>query len=209
MLYLALVAGMFAGNTAAHAAGLDPLRVFIADLVLIVPALLGARLLHVAAHWPLYRREPRKILSRGVGGASQYGGLALVLPVSVPALALLDVPFGAFWDAMTPAVLLGMIFVRAGCLMHGCCAGRPSESCLGVHLPNQRGVWEKRIPTQCLEAGWAAFLLLCAVAARSPFPFSGALFLTVTTSYILGRLVLATAREKSTRAKGRTRWLAI
>lgn len=202
MLYLGLVAGVVVGNAAAHAAGIDAPRVFIADLILIGPALMGARLLHVVAHWRLYRPNLRRIWSRGDSGASQYGGLALVVPLSVPLLAALDVPFGAFWDATTPAVLVGMIFVRIGCLMNGCCAGRPSGSWISVHLPNRLGVWDKRIPTQGLEAGWAAILLVFAIAAWHSLPFPGALFLIVTVCYASGRLLLSMGRERYSGATG-------
>ena len=57
MLYVGLVAGVIAGNIAAHASGIDPLRVYVATLILIVPALAGARLQYVLAHWNLYRQE--------------------------------------------------------------------------------------------------------------------------------------------------------
>ena len=43
MLYLGLVAGVAAGNVAARAAGIDAFRMFAATLVLIGPALVGAR----------------------------------------------------------------------------------------------------------------------------------------------------------------------
>ena len=56
MLYVGLVFGVIAGNIAAHAAGLDPLRVYIATIVLIVPALIGARLLFVASEWKIIAR---------------------------------------------------------------------------------------------------------------------------------------------------------
>ena len=47
MLYIGLVLGVTAGNGVAHANGIDALRVYIATLILVVPALAGARLLYV------------------------------------------------------------------------------------------------------------------------------------------------------------------
>ncbi len=43
---------------------------------------------------------------------------------------------------------------RIGCFFAGCCYGKPTESCLGVHFPN---LGYKAFPTQLFEA---AFLLL-------------------------------------------------
>src|SRR5262249_37874734 len=98
MLYLGLVCGVVAGNIAAHAAGADAFRVYVATMILIPIALLGARLLYVVCEWTTYRRDRSRIWDRGDGGAAQYGGLILVLPLSRPLLALLGVGFGMFWD---------------------------------------------------------------------------------------------------------------
>ena len=195
MLYIGLVAGVVAGNAAAHAAGMDAFRAFVATLVLIVPALIGARLLHVAAHWQLYRQSLQRIWNRRDGGYAMYGGLPAALLLSVPLLAALQLPFGAFWDVAMLTILVGMIFARIGCLMNGCCAGRPSRSWLSVYLPNHRGVWDTRIPTQCLEAGWAGVLLVSAMTVWRWLPFPGALFLLAAVGYASGRLVLESLRE--------------
>jgi phosphatidylglycerol---prolipoprotein diacylglyceryl transferase len=196
MLYLGMVAGVAAGNLAAHAAGLDAFRVYVATLILFIPALLGAKLLYVLIHWPLYREDPTQIWKRR-DGAAQYGGLIVALVFSVPLLTALRLPFAAYWDVAIFTILVLMIFGRVGCLMHGCCAGRPSQSWMGVHLPNHSGEWTKRFPTQLLEAGWAALLLIVAMAARHPTPFPGALFLLIVAGYSAGRLVMESTREET------------
>ncbi len=195
MLYIGLVAGVVAGNVAAHAAGIDAFRAFVATLVLIVPALIGARLFYVASHWQLYRQSLWRICDRSGGGFAMYGGLPVVLLLSVPVLGALRLDFGAFWDVAAFTILVGMTFTRIGCLMNGCCAGRPSRTWVSVYLPNRRGVWDRRIPTQCLEAGWAGVLLVTAIAVWRWLPFPGALFLIVTAGYASGRLVLESTRE--------------
>jgi phosphatidylglycerol:prolipoprotein diacylglycerol transferase len=196
MLYVGLVAGVVAGNVAAHLAGIDAFRTYIATCILIVPALIGARLLHIALHWKAYQQTPRRIWSRREGGAAQYGGFALILPISMPLTWALRLPLGVFWDVATFTILVAMIFGRVGCLMNGCCAGRTSESWLSVYLPNHVGVWERRIPVQCLEAGWAGLLLASAIVFWHRLPFSGALFLITTAGYASGRLVLESLREQ-------------
>src|SRR5258706_5594050 len=89
MLYVGLVAGVVAGNVAAHAAGMDAFRVYVATLVLIGPAVAGARLLHVVLHCRTYWRSPGRIWKQSEGGCGMYGGLPLVLLLSVPLLAVL------------------------------------------------------------------------------------------------------------------------
>lgn len=195
MLYLGLVAGIVAGNAWAHVAGIDPFRSWAATLILVAPALVGARLLHVVENWPVYRRRRRRIWDRSDGGAAMFGGLFVAVPVSVPLLVALDVPFATFWDVTTFAILLGMIFARIGCLLNGCCAGRRSTGWWSAYLPDHLGRWDRRIPTQFLEAAWAALLLVVAAIAWPWRPFPGAWVLLVVTSYCCGRLLLESLRE--------------
>jgi prolipoprotein diacylglyceryltransferase len=195
MLYLGLVTGILAGNAAAHAAGIDAFRVLVATLILLVPALIGARLFYVASNWRFYRHRTERIWNRNEGGAAQYGGLALALPLSFPLLGILHLSWGRFWDVAVFTIMVGMIFGRIGCVLNGCCAGRASRSWLAVSLPNLEGVWVRRLPTQCLEAGWAAVLLMVAIEVRSRLRTPGALFWIVAAGYATGRVVLESTRE--------------
>jgi phosphatidylglycerol:prolipoprotein diacylglycerol transferase len=196
MLYVGLVFGVVAGNVAAHAAGLNALRVYIATIVLIVPALVGARLLFVLSEWTFYRRNPHRIWNRGEGGFMMYGAVPVMLLCSVPLLHVLHINFGAFWDVSIFTILVGMIFTRVGCLLNGCCGGRVTRGWFGIHLPNAHGVWQRRIPTQALEALCAVVLLGVAIAMWQHTPFPGALFLLIMLSYASARLVLELVRER-------------
>jgi phosphatidylglycerol:prolipoprotein diacylglycerol transferase len=204
MVYLGLLAGVVAGNIAAHAAGINAFRVYLATLILIVPSLIGARLFYVASHWRFYRQNPRQIWNREEGGFAQYGGFLCVIPFSVPVLAALGLPFGAYWDVAIFTILVLMIFGRIGCLLNGCCAGRSSRSWISLYLPNRKGIWDRRIPTQCLETACAAFLLVVALIAKTLTLFPGALFLIVVAGYAGGRLVLESTREAA--ASGASRF---
>ena len=195
MLYIGLVFGVTAGNIAAHVAQVDAFRVWVATIILIIPSLAGARLFFVAIHWDHYRNHRSSIWDLTEGGMASYGGLIVNVPISIPLLAFLGLPFGKYWDIASITMMVGMIFTRFGCLLHGCCSGRPTESWIGVHLTNDRGVREKRIPTQLLEAGWATVILLTALRIWHMLPFDGALFLFVSSGYAAGRLILESSRD--------------
>ena len=199
MLYLGLVAGVAAGNMAAHDLGLDPFRTFLATLILIPPALLGARLLHLIEHWAFYRQHPERIWDQRDGGLAMYGGVPIMLVLSVPLLAYLRLDLGRFWDVASFTILVGMFFARIGCFLNGCCCGRPTDSRMGFNLPNHRGVVRLRIPVQCLEAAWSLVILLVSVKIRRSLPFTGALFCLVAGGYAAGRLVLEPLREEANR----------
>lgn len=202
MLYLGIVFGIYAQLYAAKLVVLDVGLTLTATLLLLTAALLGARLLFVIANWQIYRVKPGRIFRFSDGGASMYGGLLLAAPISFLLLAALEIPFGAFWDTASFAMLIGMIVTRAGCFLNGCCAGRPISGWWGINLPNHKGVWRRRIPLQILEAAWGIIVLAASVLLWRRLPFEGALFLFALGAYGAGRIVLEPMRDELDRVMG-------
>jgi len=194
LLYVGVVAGVVAQNAVANADGLPSGRVYLATLMLLPLALAGGRLLHVAAHWTDYRDDARRIFDRSSGGMALYGGLVIMLPASTLVLALLAVPYWPFWDVALFPILIAMVCARVGCLLNGCCAGRPTDGRCGMWLCDVHGGWARRVPTQLLEAALAAALLIVALALRTVLPQPGQLFLLVAALFGAGRVVLQPLR---------------
>jgi len=202
MVYLGLVLGIYVQLFAARSIGVDTGSTLTATLILVATALLGARLLYVMPRWQAFRHQPSRILRFSEGGASMYGGILLAVPLSLPVLATLGIPFGVFWDLASLTILVGMVITRVGCFLNGCCAGRPSSAWWAVHLPNDKGVWRRRIPTQILEIAWSLVVLAGAAVLWPRLPFHGALFFYTIGAYGAGRFVLEAAREEQDRVMG-------
>lgn len=206
-LFVGITLGIISGVAVGRAAGENALRLHVALVLLTIPALLGSRLLYVVTHRKLYTEHAR-LWSRGTGGAALYGGLLLALACSWPVLRLLGLSFGAFWDAATVTILVGMIFTKLGCLCRGCCAGRPTSGWVGLTLPNARGVSCRRVPTQLLECGLAT-VLLGGLMSWGGHPFQGARFLVGLALYATARIVLGSTRESVDRVAGINLYSAI
>jgi phosphatidylglycerol:prolipoprotein diacylglycerol transferase len=198
MLYIGLVAGVFAGAAVAESSGISANRFVIATLILIVPALAGARLLYVAMNWRYYRKNPRLIWRDRKTGAALYGGLILVIASSIVLLRALEIPFWRYWDAGIVTMLVGMVFTRIGCVLNGCCCGRYSNRWFALRMPNTRGEWRRRVPTQIIESVFALGLASAAVFARPYAPFAGVTFLSAVALYSAGRFVFQGLREDPT-----------
>lgn len=194
-LYVGCLVGVEAGALLAGVSGLPPTRVAVATIILLVPALVGARLLFVAQHASVYRADPSRIWRRTEGGAALFGGLALAVLASVPVLHLMKLPFLGFWDCGAVTMAVGNVFTRVGCHLTGCCAGRATRGRIGVELPNRAGVRARRLPVQLLESAWAAFAVAAALALRRWFEFDGAVFAVVVSLYGAGRTLLERERE--------------
>jgi len=201
MLYLGCVIGIMQGATIARANGLDAMRFVLATVLLMIPAFAGSRLWFVAQRFETFRANPRAIWRSSDGGAALYGGLVGGVVSSPLVLALTDLPFLQYWDAASITMLIAVVIARLGCLMNGCCVGRATSGPLGVWLPDHRGEWLRRFPTQLLESGWAAIVLTVVLNLRTSFAHPGTLFATVVAAYAAGRLVMEPTRESANRAR--------
>lgn len=193
---LGLAVGLAIGNAAVLWTDMAPLEFLFATLVLVFIGFLGARLLHVLSYFPRYRREPRRIWDREEGGMAMQGGLLLVFVASLPILSVIQLPFWVFWDTVTIPALIWLAFGKVGCLLHGCCSGRPSAGIWSFDLPDHRGVWCRRIPVQIFESGLALLVLLGSAAWWSMRPVPGTIFLFGLAAYSAGRVFIQSLREQ-------------
>ncbi|HEY4000925.1 MAG TPA: prolipoprotein diacylglyceryl transferase [Candidatus Xenobia bacterium] len=115
-------------------AGLDSSAVQDALVWAILGGLLGARLLFVALNVPYFTANPGELLNTRGGGISWYGALAggvggLWLFARRRGLSL-----ALILDVFAPGILAAHAIGRIGCLLNGCCWGRPSELPWAVRL---------------------------------------------------------------------------
>jgi phosphatidylglycerol:prolipoprotein diacylglycerol transferase len=120
-------------------------------------------------------------------------GFGLVTPLL---LQIFRVPIGAFLDASTPGLMLGLTVGRLGCFFTGCCSGRPSASRWAIWSSNRK-VGLRRVPTQLMESALALSVGALVLAAILLFgPRHGTFFIAAVTAYTLFRQGLLRLREE-------------
>lgn len=110
-------------------------RIIDLSLYMIISGLVGARLLYVFLNWKDFIRSPLEAFMLTHGGLVFYGGAILALIAGIwyakrAGLAVLKTS-----DLMVPYVALGQAIGRIGCLLNGCCYGKPTEFFLGLVFP--------------------------------------------------------------------------
>ena len=156
--------------------GFSPDRLANLLALLVVCGLAGARLFFVVEHWSWYRADPSSALRIWEGGLMFYGSIALGAAALVAHCLATRTPMLPLLDLFAVAVPVGQAFGRVGCLLNGCCYGRPSDSCIAVSYPPfsipymeqiQAGLLEKGaarslpvLPSQLIEAAGCALLFL-------------------------------------------------
>ena len=176
--------------------GIDPRHPFNIAAIICVAGIAGSRIFFVAEAWDHYRVHLDEIPRFWEGGLSFYGGLAFasagglayVLATGLPLLVILD---------LTRYIAYGHLVGRVGCLLEGCCYGKPTDGPFGLCLPTVAGDSLRRYPTQIFEfAGLVVLFTGLDLLARSPRrPPRGSLFGLYLIGYGTLRLGLEALRD--------------
>lgn len=173
----------------ARAHALPPGRVLTLSLLAGALGSLGAKSYYRATH-----RGQRRV--GGLAGLSVQGFVVTAIAVFTVGGWLWGLPVGHVLDATIPALLSGQAVGRLGCLLAGCCSGRPTASRWGLWSSDRR-IGTRRIPVQILESVIAATLALAtgAVSWRASGLLPGGVFLGGLAAYVLARQLLFPLRE--------------
>lgn len=125
MLVVALLVAMYIGRKRAKTYGLTSDHIYDAAFWAMIPGVLGARIVFIAQEWRHFSQHPNEIYSLQFSGLTSFGGVVFGLlglwlwskKARVPTLAVLDTLGAAF--------LVAHPIGRIGCLLNGCCYGRP------------------------------------------------------------------------------------
>ena len=177
-------------------------RTYAWDLgfVVILSAIIGAKLLMVLSEIHVYLSDPSIFLTAGFwrAGGVFYGGLLGALLGS--ALYVRHKPGLSYWklgDATAPAIALGQSIGRLGCFAAGCDYGKPSGVPWAVTFTNSYAAERTGVPlgiplhpAQLYEAGatFLIFLALLALHRRRKFP--GQVFAVYFLVYGVARFFL-------------------
>lgn len=122
---------------------INPDIIFNFAFLVFISGILGARILYVMENLSYYANNPLEIVMLQQGGLSWFGGLVLGAFSGVIYLKNKNLAVYKILDLVTPFIALGQAIGRIGCLLNGCCFGRPSN--FGIYFPAHS---EILIPTQ-------------------------------------------------------------
>jgi len=196
LVAVAFVAGLWTASRRATRDGITCEQVFDAGPWLIVGSIVGARALYVISYWErdFAGESWVKILKIREGGIVFYGGLIGATLAMLIYLRWKKLPMLKFADALAPSISLGHIFGRLGCLMNGCCYGRPTDLPWAIHFQDHetRGVGVH--PTQIYEAVLNLGLYGALAWLYRKKKFDGQIFALYLMSYAVVRSVVEVFR---------------
>lgn len=171
--------------------GLRPRRAVPLFAAGIVAGLVGARLLDVALDVGAYADNPALVTALEPRGFALAGGCAAAGGVVVWGARHWGVPVGALADSAVVPVAAGIVLLRIGCFLNGCCAGEVTTVPWAVTFPYGSSAWSQQVlsgeagivglaghvepvhPTQLYEAAAVVLSALVALLVRDRAPRAG------------------------------------
>ena len=129
MMALAFFAGLWTATRRARLAHVAADTITDVTLWLMAGSILGARLVYVTTYWKQeFADQPIwEIFMIQHGGLVYYGGLIGASVFGIGYLFWKKLPVWKIADVIAPSIALGSVFGRIGCLLNGCCYGRPCD----------------------------------------------------------------------------------
>ena len=168
----------------------------IVDLApwLIGGAIVGARLFYVMTHWQAeFAGQPWwSIFALRRSGLVWYGGLIGASLATIFHAYRKRVSLWKLADVIAPSIALGHVFGRMGCLMTGCCYGRPTDVPWAIHFPKDHWTAGAAVhPTQVYEAILNGALYIGLMWLYRRKKFDGQIF----GAYLIGYAILRAVVE--------------
>jgi phosphatidylglycerol:prolipoprotein diacylglycerol transferase len=148
MMVVAVLVAVWIARLRAPRFDINPQAVWDSALWMVLPGILGARLTYLALNWPVYADRPQEVFSLRFEGLTSFGGLGFGLLGFLVWARRSGTPVWPFLDMAAPGVLVAQAIGRVGCLLNGCCFGRPTDSWFGVHFHGQSG---RHVPAQLVD----------------------------------------------------------
>lgn len=193
MLALGFIVGSLLAARQAARFNISQDKIINLSLVILISGVIGARVLYVLLNLKDYVLNPLEIIMVTRGGLVFYGGaifafLASLIYMKRAGMSVLDTA-----DLVSPYIALGHSIGRLGCLLNGCCFGKPTSSQFGIVF--QDGI--VRIPTQVYSSLSLLFLYMFLRVCLRCRAFKGQVLFLYLIFYSTGRVFMENFRGDS------------
>jgi phosphatidylglycerol:prolipoprotein diacylglycerol transferase len=142
---LAWVVAVALGTVIARRRGSSWRRALVVFAGALGVGIAGARLLDLGMNWGYYAQDTSRIYALEFRGFSLYGGLILALTAGLLLAKAFRLPAWRLADGAVPAMVAGIVVMRVGCLLNGCCFGTVTSLPWGVRYPPGSSAWAQQL----------------------------------------------------------------
>ncbi len=192
MIALAFLTGLWTATLRARREKIPGECIADITLWLMIGAIVGARIVYVATYWKeQFADQPfPEIFAIWHGGLVYYGGLIGATIAGMIYIHWKKLPLWKTADVFAPSIALGSVFGRTGCLLNGCCYGRPTGLPWAISFPADNPLHPPTYPvhpTEIYDALLNLFLYFGLAWLFRHKKFDGQIFATYLLCYSVTR----------------------
>jgi len=161
--------------------------------VILISALLGARLLYVLINFDVYKNNLVDIFKIWNGGLVFFGGFFSAVVTTAIYLKLKNLNIWKTADIIAPGVALGHAVGRIGCFFAGCCYGKECTLPIAIKFTNPESLAPLGVylhPTQIYSVFSNLILFFILLWLQKRKKFNGMVFLSYIMLYSLFRFIV-------------------
>ena len=198
LLASAYLLGLWLAVRRARAAGVDGNRIMDLLIWVIIAALVGAKALLFIVDFDHFTSSWQEFTTLLRSGGVFYGGLIAAIVVCIWQLRKHRLPLWSSGDLFAPGIALGYMVGRLGCLMAGCCYGKPTDVAWAVTFTDPAANFNVGTPlnvalhpTQLYESGAGLVILIALLLLeKRPGHFAGRTFWSFAFLYAVLRFII-------------------
>lgn len=197
MMAVAFLAGLWTASQRGRRDGFTPETILDIGPWLIVGAILGARIVYVTTYWheQFAGRPLLEIFMVQHGGLVYYGGLIGAALAGILYARWKNLRLWKLADVLAPSIALGYVFGRIGCLLNGCCYGRPCNLPWAIHFPPGHETYPQGVhPTEIYDSLLNLVLYIGLAWLYRRKKFDGQVFAAYLICYAVTRSIVETFR---------------
>ncbi len=205
IIMIGIMTGIYIAGKEAKRTGQDENTYYDFALIVIVIALIGARLYYVAFEWESYKNDLMKIFAFREGGVAIYGAVIASVISAIIYTRLKNIKFTLFADTAIPSLIIGQAIGRWGNFFNkeafgvytnnlfAMCIRKDVASFIPKSLENNNVLYKgsqyiQVHPTFFYESMWNLALFAILIFYRKRKKYEGELFVLYIIGYALGRL---------------------
>ena len=159
--------------------------------LMILGGVIGSRILYILINFGYYLEHPLDAVKIWQGGLVFSGGILGALITVGWYSRRHHIPLWNLGDLWAPAASIGQGFGRIGCLLAGCCYGKPTDSWCGIVFSHPHSLAPLGIPLHPTQlyaslSAFAIFAILLVLSFRKTYP--GQIFLWFLILHSTARL---------------------
>ena len=161
--------------------------------VILVSAIIGARLLYVLINFDSFKSNLVDIFKIWNGGLVFFGGFLAAVAAMAVCLKMKNLNFWKITDIISPGVALGHAMGRIGCFFAGCCYGKECALPFAIKFTNPETLAPMGVylhPTQIYSVFSNLILFFILLWLQKRKKFNGMVFLSHIMLYSLFRSII-------------------